>query len=118
MVSPFGGRESIFLFCHTNEFCGTRKVAREPGLACGSQKVRRWVCEGSDLAGRGPDQNCRVGKMEKVVNTRAGAVLVLAERIFFFPSGLHRGTIHWKARSDLLEKISAGCRVGGSSGTG
>ena len=93
-------------------------MAREPGLACGSQKVRRWVCEGSDLAGRGPDQNCRVGKMEKVVNTRAGAVLVLAERIFFFPSGLHRGTIHWKARSDLLEKVSAGCRVGGSSGTG
>ena len=83
MVSPFGGRESIFLFSHTNEFCGTRKVAREPGLACGLQKVRRWVCEGSDLAGRGPDQNCRVGKMEKVVNTRAGAVLVLAERIFF-----------------------------------
>jgi hypothetical protein len=51
MVSPFGGRESIFLFSHTNEFCGTRKVAREPGLACGPQKVRRWVCEREQSGG-------------------------------------------------------------------
>ena len=41
MVSPFSGRESIFSFSHTNEFCGTRKVAREPGLACGLRKVCR-----------------------------------------------------------------------------
>jgi hypothetical protein len=41
MVSPVSGRESIFSFSHTNEFCGTRKVAREPGLACGLQKVCR-----------------------------------------------------------------------------
>jgi hypothetical protein len=54
MVSPFGGRESIFSFSHTNEFCGTREVAREPGLACGSQKVRRWVHEGEIWPGGGP----------------------------------------------------------------
>ena len=54
MVSPFSGRESIFSFSHTNEFCGTREVAREPGLACGSQKVRRWVHEGEIWPGGGP----------------------------------------------------------------
>ena len=109
MVSPFGGRESIFLFSHTNEFCGTRKVAREPGLACGPQKVRRWVCEGRDLAGRGPDQDCRVGKMEKVVNTRAGAVLVLAERFFFFQKAS-------TGDRPLEEKISEGLHRGPCTG--
>ena len=87
MVSPFGGRESIFLFSHTNEFCGTRKVAREPGLACGLPKVHRWVCERGDPAGQGPAQNSRVGKIKKVVKTRGGAVLILAERFFFFIQG-------------------------------
>jgi hypothetical protein len=110
MVSPLGGRESIFLFSHTNEFCGTRKVAREPGLASGPQEIRRWVCERGDMAGRGPAQNRRVGKIKKVVNTRGGAVLFFTERFFFFStvvptgrnfffssglySGLYRGTIH------------------------
>ena len=104
MVSPFGGRESIFLFSHTNEFCGTRKVAREPGLACDPQEVRRWVCEGRHLAGRGPAQNCRVGKTEKVVKTRGGAVLVLAERNFFFSRGLYRESIPPTAAFGLGEK--------------
>jgi hypothetical protein len=45
MVLWFGGRESIFLFPHTNEFCGNQKVALEPGLACAPPKVRRWVYE-------------------------------------------------------------------------
>ena len=34
MVARFGGRESIFLISHTNEFCGKSKVAREPVVAC------------------------------------------------------------------------------------
>jgi hypothetical protein len=33
MVLWFGGRESIFLFSHTNEFCGKEKVALKPSLA-------------------------------------------------------------------------------------
>ena len=90
MVPPFGGRESIFLFSHTNEFCGTRKVAREPGLACGSQRILRWVCERGDLAGRGPAQNRRVGKIKKVVNARGGGVLVLAGTNFFPQGSLQR----------------------------
>jgi hypothetical protein len=45
MVWRFGGRESIFLFSHTNEFCGKSKVAREPGLACGTLKGPRRVYE-------------------------------------------------------------------------
>ncbi|KAI8648004.1 hypothetical protein NCS57_01493300 [Fusarium keratoplasticum] len=39
MVSPFGG------------------LAREPGLACGSQKVRRWVREEEIWPGRGPPRS-------------------------------------------------------------
>ena len=30
----FGGRESIFSICHTNEFFGMRKRAPEPTAAC------------------------------------------------------------------------------------
>jgi len=45
MVLWFGGRESIFLFYHKNEFCGKSKVAREPGLACDPLKHRRRVYE-------------------------------------------------------------------------
>jgi hypothetical protein len=30
----FGGRESIFSICHTNEFVGMRKRAPEPTAAC------------------------------------------------------------------------------------
>jgi len=41
----FGGRESIFLFSHTNEFCGKSKVAHEAVLAWAPLKVRRRVCE-------------------------------------------------------------------------
>lgn len=40
-----GGRESIFLFPHTNEFCGKGKVAHEPGLASPPLKAGRWVYE-------------------------------------------------------------------------
>ena len=105
MVSRFGGRESIFLFSHTNEFCGTQKVAREPGLACDPQKVRRWVCEGRDLAGRGPAQNCRVGKIKKVVKTRGGAVLILAERNFFFPGVSTVSPFHRRLRSGWGKKF-------------
>ncbi|KAI8669812.1 hypothetical protein NCS57_00797400 [Fusarium keratoplasticum] len=42
MVSPFGG------------------LAREPGLACGSQKVRRWVREEEIWPGRGPPRSAGV----------------------------------------------------------
>lgn len=45
MVLQSGGRESIFLFCHTIEFCGNSKVARESGLACVQFKHRRWTYE-------------------------------------------------------------------------
>jgi hypothetical protein len=39
------GRESIFLFSHTNEFCGKSKVAPEAGVAWIGLKVGRRVCE-------------------------------------------------------------------------
>jgi hypothetical protein len=51
----FGGRESIFLFSHTNEFCGKSKVAHEPVLACAPLKVRRRVYErGAEAEMRAP----------------------------------------------------------------
>ncbi len=52
MVWRFGGRESIFLFSHTNEFCGKSKVAREPALARDPQKDPRWVYEGGAKGAR------------------------------------------------------------------
>jgi len=55
MVLRFGGRESIFLFSHTNEFCGKDFVALEPGLACAPLKVGRWVCEGHCSRGQRRD---------------------------------------------------------------
>ncbi len=39
------GRESIFLFSHTNEFCGKWKVAPEARVAWIGLKVGRRVCE-------------------------------------------------------------------------
>ena len=47
----FGGRESIFLFSHTNEFCGKSKVAHEPVLAYRLLEIRRRTYE---KPGRGP----------------------------------------------------------------
>jgi len=41
----FGGRESIFLFCHTNEFCGKSKVAPEPRGAGSAHRWGRWTHE-------------------------------------------------------------------------
>ena len=45
MVWRLYGRESIFLFSHTNEFCGKSKVAHEPVLAWDPLKDPRWVYE-------------------------------------------------------------------------
>jgi hypothetical protein len=45
LVWPLCGRESIFLFSHTNEFCGKSKVAPEAGVAWIGLKVGRRVCE-------------------------------------------------------------------------
>lgn len=45
LVWPLCGRESIFLFSHTNEFCGKSKVAPEAGVAWFGLKVGRRVCE-------------------------------------------------------------------------
>ena len=84
MVLWLGGRESIFLFSHTNEFCGNSKVAREPGLACGNPETSRWVCERTRPAREGSRGNRRVGKMEKVVKRRGVGVLVFAGEIFFW----------------------------------
>jgi hypothetical protein len=39
------GRESIFLFPHTNEFCGKKKLALEPPVAEPRPKQGRWVGE-------------------------------------------------------------------------
>jgi hypothetical protein len=39
------GRESIFLFSHTNEFCGKKKLALEPPVAEPRPKQGRWVGE-------------------------------------------------------------------------
>ena len=44
-VARFGGRESIFLISHTNEFCGKSKVAREPTVACTRVNVGRRIYE-------------------------------------------------------------------------
>ena len=90
-------------------------MAREPRLACGALKVRRWVYEGGVLARPGPAPHPRVGKSEKVVKRRGGAVLVLVGEFFFrgsrvggldlvvSPAGLWPGP--WGARW---------CRVGQS----
>jgi hypothetical protein len=45
LVWALCGRESIFLFSHTNEFCGKSKVAPEAGVAWPGLKVGRRVCE-------------------------------------------------------------------------
>lgn len=45
MVLRFTVRESIFLFPHTNEFCGKSKVAREPTVACTRVNVGRCTYE-------------------------------------------------------------------------
>ena len=45
MVLWFGGRESIFLLSHTNQFCGKSGVDRELPLACAPLKDPRWVYE-------------------------------------------------------------------------
>ena len=84
MVLWFGGRESIFLFSHTNEFCGNSKVAREPGLACGHLRTPRWVYERTHPAREGSKGNRRVGKMKKVVKRRGVGVLVFSVEIFFW----------------------------------
>ncbi len=54
-AAALGGRESIFLFPRTNEFCGRRKVAREPGVAWPRRRRRRCACEAGgsgDRSGR------------------------------------------------------------------
>ncbi len=50
-----GGRESIFLFSHTNEFCGKSKVAHEPVLA--------WPWQGDP---RRTYKSCRAGSQRQV----------------------------------------------------
>jgi hypothetical protein len=45
LVAALCGRESIFLFSHTNEFCGKSKVAPEPRVAWTGLKWGRRVCE-------------------------------------------------------------------------
>lgn len=69
-VWHFGGRESIFLFSHTNEFCGKSKVAHEPELASPALKAARQVHERTTAARRGSAANPRVGKIKKVVKRR------------------------------------------------
>lgn len=71
MVWASGGRESIFLISHTNEFCGSRKVACEPVLACSGLKDSRRAYK---RAGRGPRAVCRVGKFRIVVKRRGDSV--------------------------------------------
>lgn len=69
-VWRFGGRESIFLFSHTNEFCGKSKVAHEPELASPALKAARQVYERTTATRRGSAANPRVGKIKKVVKRR------------------------------------------------
>jgi hypothetical protein len=59
LVSRLCGRESIFLFSHTNEFCGNSKVALEAGVAWSRLKWGRRVCEKGANASR-------LGKRESV----------------------------------------------------
>jgi hypothetical protein len=49
---PLYGRESIFLFSHTNEFCGKSKLALEARVAWIWLKWGRWVCEKGAAAAR------------------------------------------------------------------
>ena len=73
IVRWFGGRESIFLFSHTNEFCGTNFVALEPGLACAPLKVSRRVCEGALSAGATQVQeSTNAPGQESIENSRVG----------------------------------------------
>jgi hypothetical protein len=51
MVYWFGGRESIFCFSHTNEFCGTHLLATEPAVACNAAKAARRPREGGGARG-------------------------------------------------------------------
>ena len=53
MVWGLYGRESIFLFSHTNEFCGKHLLAHEPVLAWAPLKDPRWVCERGTRGARG-----------------------------------------------------------------
>lgn len=54
LVWPLCGRESIFLFSHTNEFCGKSKVALEAGVAWARLKRGRRVCERGQMRKRLP----------------------------------------------------------------
>lgn len=54
LVWPLCGRESIFLFSHTNEFCGKSKVALEAGVAWAGLKRGRRVCERGQMRKRLP----------------------------------------------------------------
>ena len=44
----FGGRESIFWICHTNEFSGWGVLAPEPTRACWRVRRCRRDCEGEE----------------------------------------------------------------------
>lgn len=54
LVWALCGRESIFLFSHTNEFCGKSKVALEAGVAWARLKRGRRVCERGQMRKRLP----------------------------------------------------------------
>lgn len=54
LVRRLCGRESIFLFSHTNEFCGNSKVAPEAGVAWARLKDGRRVCERGQMRKRLP----------------------------------------------------------------
>lgn len=54
LVWALCGRESIFLFSHTNEFCGKSKVALEARVAWAGLKRGRRVCERGQMRKRLP----------------------------------------------------------------
>jgi hypothetical protein len=69
LVDRLCGRESIFLFSHTNEFCGKHKAAHERPLA---GRGRRWARRVSE-AGVAP-------ALEKLQSPAGGAVAVGGEQ--------------------------------------
>lgn len=107
------GRESIFLFPHTNEFCGKWKVAGEPGLACGLLEALRRVYERDAVPGRGPTASCRVGKSRIVVSGRGERGGFPEGRFCFRLSDPRRkeARSHEEVRGGGLARLRLRCRV-------
>jgi hypothetical protein len=64
----FGGRESIFLFSHTNEFCGKSKVAPEPRVAGSGRRWGRWTHEEGGARGAGTTEQGNLSTFNSAID--------------------------------------------------